>query len=116
MRLYFSGGKEFSERRVGQCGALVVRQPNKALLIVGKVSLNAFGGVSVPSPLPLGFILPCLSQRLPKPPSGSAWMHEIKHDGYRLIARRDGKRIRFIVSKRRDSHYRSLFKVGGRDR
>jgi hypothetical protein len=23
-----------------------------------------------------------------KPPSGPAWVHEIKHDGYRLIVRR----------------------------
>jgi bifunctional non-homologous end joining protein LigD len=24
-----------------------------------------------------------------KPPSGPEWVHEIKHDGYRLMARRD---------------------------
>jgi hypothetical protein len=27
-----------------------------------------------------------------KHPCGSTWLHEIKHDGYRLIARRDGDR------------------------
>ena len=29
-----------------------------------------------------------------KPPSGSNWIHEIKHDGYRLMARRDPVGIR----------------------
>jgi bifunctional non-homologous end joining protein LigD len=26
-------------------------------------------------------------------PVGPDWLHEIKHDGYRLIVRRDGKRV-----------------------
>jgi hypothetical protein len=35
------------------------------------------------------FIAPCLPSSADKPPSGSNWIHEIKHDGYRLMARRD---------------------------
>jgi len=35
------------------------------------------------------FIEPCLPAPADKPPSGSNWIHEIKHDGYRLMARRD---------------------------
>jgi len=35
------------------------------------------------------FIEPCLPSPADKPPSGSNWIHEIKHDGYRLMARRD---------------------------
>jgi hypothetical protein len=35
---------------------------------------------------------PCLPSPSQQAPSGSAWVHEIKHDGYRPIARRDGKR------------------------
>ena len=35
------------------------------------------------------FIEPCLSSPADKPPSGSNWIHEIKHDGYRLMARQD---------------------------
>jgi ATP-dependent DNA ligase len=27
------------------------------------------------------------------PPSGSDWLHEIKHDGYRVQLRRDGARV-----------------------
>jgi bifunctional non-homologous end joining protein LigD len=34
-----------------------------------------------------------------KAPSGSAWVHEIKHDGYRLIARRDGNRVRLYARR-----------------
>jgi hypothetical protein len=31
---------------------------------------------------------------MPEPPRGSAWVHEIKQDDYRLIARRDGNRVK----------------------
>jgi ATP-dependent DNA ligase len=33
----------------------------------------------------------------PKPPSGADWLHEIKHDGYRLIVRRDGAAVRLYT-------------------
>src|SRR6516225_1607688 len=36
-----------------------------------------------------GFIEPCLPSPADRPPSGPDWVHEIKHDGYRLMARRD---------------------------
>jgi hypothetical protein len=29
-----------------------------------------------------------------KPPVGADWVHEIKHDGYRIIVRRDGPTVR----------------------
>jgi ATP-dependent DNA ligase len=32
------------------------------------------------------FIEPCLPSPAPKPPSGFNWIHEIKHDGFRLMA------------------------------
>jgi bifunctional non-homologous end joining protein LigD len=35
------------------------------------------------------FIEPCLPSPADKPPSGSNWIHEIKHDGYLLMARRE---------------------------
>jgi bifunctional non-homologous end joining protein LigD len=37
---------------------------------------------------PDGFIDPCIPTLAAKPPAGSGWGHEIKHDGYRLIVRR----------------------------
>ena len=39
--------------------------------------------------VPNGFIEPCLPSSADRPPSGPDWVHEIKHDGYRLMARRD---------------------------
>ena len=39
-----------------------------------------------------GFIEPCLPRRADKPPAGPDWIHEIKHDGFRIMARRDGDR------------------------
>jgi bifunctional non-homologous end joining protein LigD len=42
--------------------------------------------------LSAGFIAPCLPTSAPQPPSGEAWLHEIKHDGFRVMARKDGTR------------------------
>ena len=38
--------------------------------------------------------LPCIPTRGTKVPAHPDWLHEIKHDGYRLIVQRDGKRVR----------------------
>src|SRR5215831_1224169 len=43
---------------------------------------------------PAGFIAPCPPIKTPKLPSGSQWLHEIKHDGFRVIACKDGERVR----------------------
>jgi bifunctional non-homologous end joining protein LigD len=34
-----------------------------------------------------------------KPPAGLGWIHEIKHDGFRIIAVRDGARVRLLTRK-----------------
>ena len=43
--------------------------------------------------LPAGFIPPCLPSGSKAPPSGKEWLHEIKHDGFRVIARKVGERV-----------------------
>jgi bifunctional non-homologous end joining protein LigD len=43
---------------------------------------------------PAGFILPCQPYLADRPPAGPEWQHEIKWDGYRIIARKDGERVR----------------------
>jgi bifunctional non-homologous end joining protein LigD len=48
------------------------------------------------------FTEPCLPSPAPKPPAGPDWIHEIKHDGYRLIARRDPVGIRLITRRGND--------------
>ena len=50
----------------------------------------------------LRFIEPCLPSPADRPPSGSNWIHEIKHDGYRLMARRDPVGIRLITRRGND--------------
>ena len=52
--------------------------------------------------IPAGFIEPCLPSAADKPPSGSVWIHEIKHDGYRLMARRDPMGIRLLTRRGND--------------
>jgi bifunctional non-homologous end joining protein LigD len=47
-----------------------------------------------PRTLAAGFIAPCLPTKTDKLPSGDLWLHEIKHDGFRIIARKDGERVR----------------------
>jgi hypothetical protein len=46
------------------------------------------------SPLPTGFVIPAQPVKASRPPSGADWVHEIKHDGYRIIVRRDGPTVR----------------------
>jgi bifunctional non-homologous end joining protein LigD len=46
-----------------------------------------------------GFVDPCIPSRAPKPPSGPDWVHEVKHDGYRMIVRRDGETVRLFTRR-----------------
>ncbi|WP_312016047.1 hypothetical protein [Bradyrhizobium sp. JYMT SZCCT0428] len=39
----------------------------------------------------------CIPTRATKVPTSKAWLHEVKHDGYRLIVHRDGKRVRLFT-------------------
>jgi bifunctional non-homologous end joining protein LigD len=43
--------------------------------------------------LPAGFIVPCLPTKTDKLPSDSQWLHEIEHDGFRIIARKSNGRV-----------------------
>jgi bifunctional non-homologous end joining protein LigD len=48
---------------------------------------------------PNGFIAPCIPTRAARPPVGPDWVHEIKHDGYRLIVRRDGTMVHLFTRR-----------------
>ena len=50
--------------------------------------------------LPTGFVEPCIPVLAHKPPAGPQWVHEIGHDGYRLIVRRD--HVRLFTRRRYD--------------
>ena len=56
--------------------------------------------------LPAGFIAPCLPTKALEPPSGEAWLHEIKHDGFRVIARKRDDQIRLYSRPGNDLTYR----------
>jgi bifunctional non-homologous end joining protein LigD len=61
--------------------------------------------LSHPSPsrvLPAGFIDPCLPTLARAVRDGPQWVHEIKHDGYRFICRRDGDRVRLFTRRGHD--------------
>jgi len=45
----------------------------------------------------LGIVEPCLPSPAKVPPSGPCWLHEIKHDGFRILARRDAVGVRLIT-------------------
>jgi bifunctional non-homologous end joining protein LigD len=61
---------------------------------------------SAAMPLPRGFVQPCLPTKAPQPPSGDTWVHEIKHDGFRVIARKDADRLRLYSRPGSDLTYR----------
>jgi bifunctional non-homologous end joining protein LigD len=58
---------------------------------------------------PNGFVEPCIPSPASVPPSGTGWAHEIKHDGYRLIVRRDATSVRLFT--RRGSDWTARFPV-----
>jgi ATP-dependent DNA ligase len=51
---------------------------------------------------PVGFIEPCLPTSAARPPSGLEWVHEIKHDGFGLMAWREGERVRLFTRNGND--------------
>jgi bifunctional non-homologous end joining protein LigD len=52
--------------------------------------------------LPAGVIAPCLPSPAERPPTGPRWIHEVKHDGYRLMARRDPTGVRLLTRNGHD--------------
>src|SRR5215208_642993 len=46
---------------------------------------------------PSGFAEPCRPSRATVPLSGAEWVHEIKHDGFRLLVCREGSRVRCLT-------------------
>jgi ATP-dependent DNA ligase len=56
--------------------------------------------------LPSGFIPPCLPTKADTLPSGGLWIHENKHDGFRIIARKTGAQMRLYSRPGNDLTYR----------
>ena len=49
-----------------------------------------------------GFIEPCLPTVAPRVPGGPQWVHEIKHDGYRLLVRKTSSGVRIYTRRGAD--------------
>ncbi len=49
-----------------------------------------------------GFIVPCQAILTPRAPTGPDWLHEIKHDGYRIIARKGREGLHLWTRQGRD--------------
>src|SRR5262249_24356000 len=50
----------------------------------------------------LGIIEPCMPSPAKAPPSDPGWPHEIKHDGFRILARRNSTGVRLITRNGND--------------
>jgi bifunctional non-homologous end joining protein LigD len=48
------------------------------------------------------FCEPCLPRPADKPPAGAGWLHEIKHDGFRMLVRRDEAAVRLFTRNGHD--------------
>jgi len=48
------------------------------------------------------FCEPCLPSPADKPPVGAGWLHEIKHDGFRMLVRRDAEGVRLFTRNGHD--------------
>ncbi len=46
---------------------------------------------------PHSTIAPCLPKPAKEPPAGPGWIHEIKHDGFRILARRNDDHVRLYT-------------------
>src|SRR5262249_24275598 len=57
----------------------------------------------------LGIIEPCLPSSAKAPPPGPGWIHEIKHDGFRILARRDSTGVQLITRAGNDFSTRFPF-------
>jgi len=57
----------------------------------------------------LGIIEPCLPSPAKAPPRGPGWLYEIKHDGFRIMARRDSAGVRLITRAGNDFSSRFPF-------
>jgi bifunctional non-homologous end joining protein LigD len=65
---------------------------------------------------PSGFVEPCIPTLATAPPTGIGWAHEIKHDGYRLLVRRDGISVRLFTRRGYDwtGRYPVIAEAAGR--
>ena len=59
------------------------------------------------------FVEPCLPSAVERPPAGGDWIHEIKHDGFRLLARLGASGVRLFTRNGHDwtEHFPLIFET-----
>jgi bifunctional non-homologous end joining protein LigD len=70
-------------------------------------SVNSFKArirakISQPKPLPVKFIAPMKARLAESPPHGNDWIYEIKFDGFRALAFKNGKNVRLLSRNEKD--------------
>jgi ATP-dependent DNA ligase len=102
--------------RLGQCSKLAPHMTEPGMQAVelqaeaedhakfvatGAASAYPFRPMKI-RPLSTRFIIPAQPVKASKPPVGTDWVHEIKHDGYRIIVRPDGPTVRLCSRNAHD--------------
>jgi hypothetical protein len=63
-----------------------------------------------PCPRRVSYSAPCLPRPAKAPPAGPGWIHEIKHDGYRIVAERDHGSVKLYTRNGYDFADRSRWR------
>ena len=83
-----------------------VREDHEARLAAGKRRQAAVPDIGKIAGARKGllpvFLEPSLASPCDRPPTGAKWVHEIKHDGYRIEGRIDGRSIKLLTRKALD--------------
>ena len=69
-----------------------------------------FQGISACNPYrfpSVGLVRPCETTLVDRPPAGAGWLHEVKHDGFRVLVRKLGERAK--VWSRRGADFTDRF-------
>jgi bifunctional non-homologous end joining protein LigD len=95
-------GRSIGGERLGRFGFICVPSASRghADERAFHLLLNALNGPAADATLAgnsQDAFAPCLPSRAERPPSGPEWLHEIKHDGFRIMARRDHSGVRLYT-------------------